>query len=85
MTDNQVPFYRSYLLHNKNVFLDKLSELSDTELHMLNIETKAALQDARHEFDVLENKNSPEAGPIFRRMKLAGYFQAAIKLEMEAQ
>ena len=85
MTDSQVPFYRSYLLHNKNIYLDELSKLSATELHMLNIETKAALEDARHEFDVLEHKNSPEAGPIFRRRKLAGYFQAAIKLETEAQ
>jgi hypothetical protein len=61
------PFYRSYLLGGKNIYLDKISELSDDELHMLNI----------------ENKQSEEAGPLFRRLKIAGYFQAAIKLELK--
>ena len=83
MTKNSVPFYRSYLLNGKTIYLDKLSELSDAELHMLNIDTMAALQDARHEYDGIENKQSDEAGPAYRRLKVAGYFQAAIKLELE--
>lgn len=78
-----VPFYRSYLLGGKTIYLDKISELSDDELHMLNIETLSALQEARHEYDNIENKQSEEAGPLFRRLKIAGYFQAAIKLELE--
>jgi phosphoglycolate phosphatase-like HAD superfamily hydrolase len=78
-----VPFYRSYLLNGKTVYLDKLSELSDAELNMLNIETLAALTEARHEYDSCENKQSEEAGPLYRRLKVAGYFQAAIKLELE--
>jgi len=83
MTETSVPFYRSYLLNGKTIYLDKLSELSDAELHMLNIDTMAALQDARHEYDGIENKQSDEAGPAYRRLKVAGYFQAAIKLELE--
>ena len=78
-----VPFYRSYLLGGKTIYLDKISELSDDELHMLNIETLSALKEARHEYDNIENKQSEEAGPLFRRLKIAGYFQAAIKLELE--
>lgn len=78
-----VPFYRSYLLGGKTIYLDKISELSDDELHMLNIETLSALQEARHEYDNIENKQSEEAGPLFRRLKIAGYFQAAIKLDLE--
>jgi hypothetical protein len=77
------PFYRSYLLNGRLVYLDKIAELSDSELNLLNIETLAALNEARHEYDGLEIKNSEEAGPVFRRLKIAGYFQAAIKLELE--
>jgi hypothetical protein len=77
------PFYRSYLLNGRLVYLDKLSELTDNELNLLNIETLAALNEARHEYDGLESKNSEDAGPVFRRLKIAGYFQAAIKLELE--
>jgi len=85
MTENSmVPFYRSYLLNGRTVYLDKLSELSDTELHMLNIDTMAALKEARHEYENIENKQSEEAGPAYRRLKVAGYFQAAIKLELES-
>jgi len=78
-----VPFYRSYLLNGKTIYLDKISELSDSELNMLNIETLAALNEARHEYDALDKKSTEEAGPIFRKLKIAGYFQAAIKLELE--
>ena len=78
-----VPFYRSYLLGGKTIYLDKLSELPDNELTLLNIETMASLEEARRDYDGLENKQSEEAGSIYRRLKVAGYFQAAIKLELQ--
>ena len=78
-----VPFYRSYLLNGRIVYLDKLSELSDAELNMLNIETLASLEEARRDYASVENKQSEEGGSVYRRLKVAGYFQAAIKLELE--
>jgi hypothetical protein len=78
-----VPFYRSYLLGGKMVYLDKLSELSDSELNMLNIETMASLEEARRDYEAVENKQSEEGGSVYRRLKVAGYFQAAIKLELQ--
>jgi hypothetical protein len=78
-----VPFYRSYLLGGKLVYLDKLSELSDSELNMLNIETMASLDEARRDYDAIENKQTEEGGSVYRRLKVAGYFQAAIKLELQ--
>jgi hypothetical protein len=78
-----VPFYRSYLLGGKMVYLDKLSELSDGELNMLNIETMASLEEARRDYEAVENKQSEEGGSVYRRLKVAGYFQAAIKLELQ--
>ena len=78
-----VPFYRSYLLGGKMVYLDKLSELSDSELNMLNIETMASLDEARRDYDAIENKQTEEGGSVYRRLKVAGYFQAAIKLELQ--
>ncbi len=78
-----VPFYRSYLLGGKLVYLDKLSELSDSELNMLNIETMASLEEARRDYEAVENKQSEEGGSVYRRLKVAGYFQAAIKLELQ--
>jgi hypothetical protein len=84
MTENSmVPFYRSYLLGGKMVYLDKLSELSDGELNMLNIETMASLEEARRDYEAVENKQSEEGGSVYRRLKVAGYFQAAIKLELQ--
>jgi len=80
---SMVPFYRSYLLGGKTVYLDKLKELSNDELNLLNIETLAALNDARHAYDAIENKQSEEGGHVYRRIKVAGYFQAAIKLELD--
>lgn len=80
---SMVPFYRSYLLGGKLVYLDKLSELSDNELNMLNIETMASLEEARRDYDAIENKQSEEGGSVYRRLKVAGYFQAAIKLEIQ--
>ena len=78
-----VPFYRSYLLNGRTVYLDKLSELSDSELNMLNIETLASLEEARRDYASVENKQSEEGGSVYRRLKVAGYFQAAIKLELD--
>jgi hypothetical protein len=84
MTENaMVPFYRSYLLNGRTVYLDKLSELSDAELNMLNIETLASLEEARRDYAGVENKQSEEGGSVYRRLKVAGYFQAAIRLELE--
>jgi hypothetical protein len=65
------------------VYLDKLSELSDGELNMLNIETMASLEEARRDYEAVENKQSEEGGSVYRRLKVAGYFQAAIKLELQ--
>ena len=85
MTENSMaPFYRSYLLNGRTVYLDKLSELSDAELNMLNIETLASLEEARRDYASVENKQSEEGGSVYRRLKVAGYFQAAIKLELES-
>ena len=78
-----VPFYRSYLLGGKTIYLDKLSELPDDELNLLNIETMAALEEARRDYDAIENKQSDEGGSAYRRLKVTGYFQAAIKLELQ--
>jgi hypothetical protein len=84
MTENaMVPFYRSYLLNGRTVYLDKLSELSDADLNMLNIETLASLEEARRDYAGVENKQSEEGGSVYRRLKVAGYFQAAIRLELE--
>ena len=83
MTDNQaiIPFHRSFLLA-KLVYIDKLAELTTVELELLNIETLAALHEARHNLDLCEDKQSEDAGTEFRRMKIAGYFQAAIEIEL---
>ena len=42
----------------------------------------AALHEARHNLDLCEDKQSEDAGTEFRRMKIAGYFQAAIEIEL---
>jgi hypothetical protein len=75
------PFFKSYLL-GRNFLLEDIKDLSDTELNSLNIETMAALEEARYQYARIEDKTSAEAGPVFARMKIAGYFQAAIKLEL---
>lgn len=75
-----VPFFRSFIL-NKTVYLDKLSELSDEELHLLDVETLATLNEVRYDYEKLEDKNSTAAGVLFHRLKVANYFQAAIKVE----
>jgi len=83
MTDlNGAPFYRSYLL-NRTIYLHELKSLSNEELHMLNVDTLAALNEARFRYDQIEDKQSEAAGGEFRRIKVAGYFQAAIGLELQ--
>lgn len=77
-----IPFFRSFLL-GKNIDLDKLPELPTKELEMLNVETLAALNEARYNHDNMDNKQSEEGHTEFRRMKVAGYFQAAIKIALD--
>ena len=82
MTDtSMVPFYKSFLL-GQTIYLDQLKGLPMRDLELLNVDTKAALDDARHTYSMLENKQSDEAGTVYRRMKTAGYFQAAIQIEL---
>ena len=76
-------FFKSYLL-GRNVQLDDLKDLTDQELRTLNVETLASLDESRYEYSQVENKHSADAGPTFARMKIAGYFQAAIKIELTA-
>jgi hypothetical protein len=75
------PFFKSYLL-GRNFLLEDIKDLSDAELNTLNIETMAALEEARYQYARVEDKTCGDAGPVFARMKIAGYFQAAIKLEL---
>ena len=76
------PFFKSYLL-GRNFLLEDVKDLSDAELNTLNIETMAALEEARYQYARVDDKTTAEAGPVVARMKIAGYFQAAIKLELE--
>ena len=75
------PFFKSYLL-GRNFLLEDIKTLSDPELDTLDIETMAALEEARYQYARVDDKTTAEAGPVFARMKIAGYFQAAIKIEM---
>jgi hypothetical protein len=74
-------FFKSYLL-GRNVQLDDIKALSDADLRTLNVETLASLDESRFEYSQIDNKHSADAGPTFARMKIAGYFQAAIKIEL---
>jgi hypothetical protein len=76
-----IPFFRSFLL-GRSVELNKISQLSKADLDILNVETLAALNEARHNHELIENKQSEDGSTEFRRMKVAGYFQAAIKIEL---
>lgn len=83
MTDTSfTPFFRSFLL-GKSVELDKLSDLPTKELEILNVETLAALNEARHNHESMDNKQSDEGHAEFRRMKVAGYFQAGIQIALD--
>jgi hypothetical protein len=74
-------FFKSYLL-GRNVQLDDIKALSDADLRTLNVETLASLDESRFEYSQIDNKHLADAGPTFARMKIAGYFQAAIKIEL---
>lgn len=76
-----IPFYRSYLL-NQTIHLDKLRDLPLRDLELLNVETLAALNETRQHYGTLDNKDTDEASGTYRRMKIAGYFQAAIAIEL---
>lgn len=79
-----IPFFRSFIL-GKTVELDKVTALPDKELDLLEIETLAALDEARHNHEQVEDKQSEDGHSEFRRIKTAGYFQAAIKLARSAR
>jgi hypothetical protein len=76
------PFFKSYLL-GRNFLLEDIKTLSNAELDTLNIETMAALEEARYQYARVEDKTTADGGTVFARMKIAGYFQAAIRLELE--
>ena len=80
---NDASFYRSYLL-NRTIYLHEIKKLSHDDLHMLNVDTLAALNEARFRYDQIEDKQSEAAGGEYRRIKVAGYFQAAIRLELDS-
>jgi hypothetical protein len=79
-TPTNAPFFRSFLL-GKTFSLEDIKDISDVDLETLNIETLAALNDARHEYSNLDDRQSKEGGQIFYRMKVASYFQSAIHIE----
>ena len=79
-TPTNAPFFRSFLL-GKSFSLEDIKDISDVDLETLNIETLTALNDARHEYSNLDDRQSKEAGQIFYRMKVASYFQSAIQIE----
>jgi hypothetical protein len=83
MTDQttNMPFFRSFIL-NRTVRLSEVGQLSNEELDLLNIETKAALAEARHNHAAFEDRTAPDAGQEYRKMKVSGMFQAAIELEL---
>ena len=83
MTDTSItPFYRSFLL-GKTVHLDGIAEMPLRDLELLNVETRAALQEAMEKHQQMEDKNSEEASTEYRRMKIARYFQAAIEIALK--
>jgi hypothetical protein len=79
-TPTNAPFFRSFLL-GKTYSLEDIKDISDVDLETLNIETLSALNDARHDYASLEDRQSKEGGQIFYRMKVASYFQSAIQIE----
>ena len=79
-TPTNAPFFRSFLL-GKTFSLEDIKDISDVDLETLNIKTLTALNDARHEYSNLDDRQSKEGGQIFYRMKVASYFQSAIQIE----
>jgi hypothetical protein len=45
----------------------------------------AALNESRHNYSFIEDKHSDDASSEFRRMKIAGYFQAALQIELSSR
>jgi len=83
MTDNSItPFYRSFLL-GRTVHLDGIADMPLRDLDILNVETRAALQESVERHRNIEDKNSEEAGTEYRRIKIARYFQAAIEIALK--
>jgi hypothetical protein len=83
MTDTSItPFYRSFLL-GRTVHLDGIADMPMRDLDLLNVETRAALQEATEKHQQIEDKNSEEASTEYRRMKIARYFQAAIEIALK--
>jgi CHASE3 domain sensor protein len=84
MIDNShMPFYRSYLLGGKTVYLDELKTLTDSDLSLLQIESQASYDEAKQDYGTIEDKASAKCGSVYRRMKVASYFKAAIGLELK--
>ena len=81
---NVVPFYRSFLL-SQTVYLDKIKDMPLRDLELLNVETLAALNESRHNYSFIEDKHSDDASSELRRMKIAGYFQAALQIELSSR
>lgn len=83
MTDTSItPFYRSFLL-GRTVHLDGIADMPMRDLELLNVETRAALQEAMEKHQQMEDKNSEDASTEYRRMKIARYFQAAIEIALK--
>jgi hypothetical protein len=83
MTDTSItPYYRSFLL-GRTVHLDGIAEMPLRDLELLNVETRAALQEATEKHQQMEDKNSEDASTEYRRMKIARYFQAAIEIALK--
>ena len=59
------------------------SDDNNTFNDLVAFETLASLEEARRDYASVENKQSEEGGSVYRRLKVAGYFQAAIRLELE--
>ena len=78
-TPTNAPFFRSFLL-GKTFSLEDIKDVSDVDLETLNIETLSALNDARHDYSTLEDRQSKEGGQIFYRMKVASYFSFMFQL-----
>ena len=60
------PFFKSYLL-GRNFLLEDIKTLNNAELDTLNIETMAALEEARYQYARVDDKTTAEAGPVFAR------------------
>lgn len=83
MTDTSItPYYRSFLL-GRTVHLDGIAEMPMRDLELLNVETRAALQEAVEKHQQIEDKDSEDASTEYRRMKIARYFQAAIEIALK--